>query len=173
MRNVPGFRSGRFLTVEDAVILSRLQSLQAALHLDEDETSKLITETNNHNQKKGILFAKRCVFQSTLMHFQISGNSRYARVILGAYLGRPMLKYRLAIDIYFRFVTLANVHLRTDMLKPENREKIAAYLKRKRHKDSCNKWNCICLRELGLTYLRDTSCLNPILKGTKKFEVGG
>ena len=107
------------------------------------------------------------------MHSQILGNSRYARVILGAYLGRPMLKYRLAIDVYFRFVTLANVHLRSDMLKPENREKIAAFLKRKRHKDSCNKWNCKCLRDLGLTYLRDTSCLNPILKGTKKFEVGG
>ena len=96
----------------------------------------------------------------------------YARVILGVYFGRPMLKYRLAIDIYFRFVTLANVHLRSDMLKPENREKIAAYLKRKRHKGSCNKWNCQCLRDLGLTYLRNTSCLNPILKSTKKSEVG-
>lgn len=106
------------------------------------------------------------------MNDQISGTSRYARIILGVYLGRPMLKYRLAIDIYFRFVTLANVHLRSDMLKPENREKIAAYLTRKRHKGSCNKWNCQCLRHLGLTYLRNTSCLNPIIKGTKKYEVG-
>ena len=55
LRHVPGFRSGRFLTVEDAVILSRLQSLQAALDLDEDETSKLIIEANSHNQKKGKL----------------------------------------------------------------------------------------------------------------------
>ena len=82
-----------------------------------------------------------------------------------------MLKYRLAIDVYLRFVTLANVHLRADMLKPENRERIAAYLKRKRHMGSCNKWNCNCLKELGLTYLRETSCLNPILQGAKNFEV--
>ena len=106
------------------------------------------------------------------MNFQIIGKSRYARVILGAYFGRPLLKYRLAIDIYFRFVTLANVHLRADMLKPENQEKIVAYLRRKRQKGLCNKWNCKCLRDLEMTYLCDTSCLNSILKKTKTFEVG-
>ena len=57
MRHVPGFRSGRFLTVEDAVILSRLQCMQSALSLDEEDTSKLITEVNSHNQKKGVPFA--------------------------------------------------------------------------------------------------------------------
>ena len=56
MRDVPGFRSGRFLTVEDATILSRLQSLKTALDLDEDGVSKLIIETNNHNKKKGMFF---------------------------------------------------------------------------------------------------------------------
>ena len=56
MRDVPGFRSGRFLTVEDAIILSRLQSLKTALGLDDDGVSKLIMETNNHNKKKGMFF---------------------------------------------------------------------------------------------------------------------
>ena len=56
MRDVPGFRSGRYLTVEDAIILSRPQSLKTALDLDEAGVSKLITETNNHNQKKGMFF---------------------------------------------------------------------------------------------------------------------
>ena len=53
-QSVPGFCSGRFLTEEDAVILSRLQFMQAALGLDEDKASDLVTETNSHNQKKGI-----------------------------------------------------------------------------------------------------------------------
>ena len=53
MQSVPGFCSGRFLTEEDAVILSRLQFMQAALDFDEDNASVLITETNSHNQKKG------------------------------------------------------------------------------------------------------------------------
>ena len=56
MRSVPGFCSGRFLTEEDAVILSRLQFMQSALDLDEDKASDLITETNIHNQKKGRCF---------------------------------------------------------------------------------------------------------------------
>ena len=56
MRDVPGFRSGRFLTVEDAIILSRLQSLKTALGFDDDGVSKLIMETNNHNKKKGMFF---------------------------------------------------------------------------------------------------------------------
>ena len=103
------------------------------------------------------------------MNSQIIGKSLYARVILGAYFGRPMLKYRLAIDVYFRFVTLANVHLRADMLKPEKREEILAYLKGKR--GICNKWNCKCLQDLGMMYLRDTTCLSPIVKASKRFEV--
>ena len=56
MQSVPGFCSGRFLTEEDAVILSRLQFMQAALDLDEDEATKLISETNAQNQKKGRCF---------------------------------------------------------------------------------------------------------------------
>ena len=56
MRHIPGFRSGRFLTVEDAVILRRLQSLKNALDMDEDSVTSLIIEANNHNKKKGMLF---------------------------------------------------------------------------------------------------------------------
>ena len=56
-QSVPGFCSGRFLTEEDAVILSRLQFMQTALDLDEDKASDLVTETNSHNQKKGRCFS--------------------------------------------------------------------------------------------------------------------
>ena len=57
MQSVPGFCSGRFLTEEDAVILSRLQFMQAALDLDADEATTLISETNAQNQKKGRCFS--------------------------------------------------------------------------------------------------------------------
>ena len=107
------------------------------------------------------------------MDLNIIGLSKYARVILGAYFGRPMLTYRLAIDVYLRFVSLANVNLRADLIKTENKEKILGYLKEKRHNGSCNKWNCTCLKDLGMTYLSNTSCLNSVLKGAKKFEASG
>ena len=57
-QSVPGFCSGRFLTEEDAVILSRLQFMQAALDLDKDEATKLISETNSQNQKKGRCYSE-------------------------------------------------------------------------------------------------------------------
>ena len=57
-QSVPGFCSGRFLTEEDAVILSRLQFMQTALGLDEDKASDLVAETNSHNQKKGRCFVQ-------------------------------------------------------------------------------------------------------------------
>ena len=41
------------MTVEDAVILSRLHSLQAALDLSEDATTQLLIEANNHRREKG------------------------------------------------------------------------------------------------------------------------
>ena len=84
-----------------------------------------------------------------------------------------MLTYRLAIDVYLRFVSLANVNLRADLIKTENKEKILGYLKEKRHNGSCNKGNCTCLKDLGMTYLSNTSCLNSVLKGAKKFEASG
>ena len=82
-----------------------------------------------------------------------------------------MLKYRLAIDVYFCFVKLANAHLRAEMFNPEKRERIAAYLKRR--KRFCNRHNCQCLSDLGLLYLRNCSDLEPILKATKEYEVCG
>jgi len=127
--------------------------MQAALDLDAAGATKLITETNSHNQKKG--------------------PSRYARVILGAYFGRPMLRYRLAIDVYLRFVALANVHLKADMSKTQNKEKILSHLKEKRHNGSCNKWSCTCLKDLGMTYLPNTSGLNSVLREAKKFDASG
>ena len=62
MQSVPGFCSGRFLTEEDAVILSRLQFMQSALDWGADEASKLISETNSHNQKKGTCFCLVLMF---------------------------------------------------------------------------------------------------------------
>ena len=82
-----------------------------------------------------------------------------------------MLKYRMAIDVYLCFVKLTNAHLRAELFNPENRERIVAYLKRR--KPFCHKYNCKCLSDLGLLYLRNCSDLAPIVKATKEYERGG